>query len=227
MMIKALIFDFDGLILDTETTEYLSWQELFHSFDVPFPLAVWQQHIGTTTFDPGAYLEAQVGRVIDWNVIGPQRQRRDQELLAQETILPGVVDYLAAARQLGLRVGLASSSPHHWVDAHLERLGLRQQFATVVCRDDVGNQPKPDPAVYRLALQQLDVAPAEALALEDSLNGVAAARAAGVWVTAVPNKMTASLTFDQANYRINSLTDMPLARLIHKVVNGQQLTDTG
>lgn len=216
-MIDTLIFDFDGLILNTEFTEYLSWQEVFLSFDVPFPLEVWQQHIGTTTFDPITYLETAVGHPVDRATIEPRRRQRDRELLAQETIMPGVMDYLQSARAMGLTIGLASSSPHHWVDEHLQRLGIAPYFAVVACRDDVDDCPKPDPAVYHFALAQLGVAAKRALALEDSLNGVRAAKAAGVRVTAVSNNMTHALDFSLADYRLLSLADMPLSQLMSEV----------
>ncbi|MCL4264627.1 MAG: HAD-IA family hydrolase [Anaerolineae bacterium] len=216
-MIDALIFDFDGLILNTEFTEYLSWQEVFLSFGVPFPLAVWQQNIGAITFDPFAYLETALGQQVDRANIEPQRRQRDQELLTQETILPGVMDYLQTAREMGLRIGLASSSPHRWVDAHLEQLGIASYFTAVACRDDVDNCPKPEPAVYHFVLAQLGVTAHRSLALEDSLNGVRAAKAAGVRVTAVPNNMTHSLDFSLADYRLPSLDAMPLSQLITEV----------
>lgn len=216
-MIDTLIFDFDGLILNTEFTEYLSWQEVFLSYGVPFPLAVWQQHIGAITFDPFAYLETAVGHPVDRRAIEPHRRQRDRELLAQETIMPGVMAYLQAAQTMGLPIGLASSSPHHWVDEHLQRLGIAPYFAVVACRDDVDDCPKPDPAVYHFALAQLGAAANRALALEDSLNGVRAAKAAGMWVTAVPNNMTHALDFSLADYRLSSLADMPLSQLISEV----------
>lgn len=217
-MIKAIIFDFDGLILNTEMTEYLSWKELYAAFGVPFPQVVWLQQIGTVGFDPFVLLETQAGRALDRPAEEVKRRQRDQELLAQEMILPGVESYLAQARELGLRIGLASSSRHAWVDEHLQRLGLWQCFDIITCRDDVADRPKPDPAVYRLALARLGVAPAEALALEDSPNGIAAAKAAGVWVTAVPNTITHTLDFAQAHYRLRSLADMPLRQLITRIL---------
>ena len=110
-MIQALIFDFDGLILDTETPDYLSWRETYASFGVDLPLDAWRENIGSTgLFDPYLYLEARLGRPIDRTAVHARRKQRDNELLAAQTILPGVAAYLADARQLGLKIGLASSS---------------------------------------------------------------------------------------------------------------------
>ncbi len=216
-MIDALIFDFDGLILNTEYTEYLSWQEIFAAFGQPFPITQWQQNIGSTYFDPYAHLEAQIGRPVDRHTLEPQRRQRDRELLAQETMMPGVLAYLQSAREMGLPIGLASSSRHSWVDEHLQQLDITSYFTAVACRDDVGDCPKPDPAVYHFVLAQLGMAADRALALEDSLNGVRAAKAAGVWVTAVPNNMTHALDFSLADLRLNSLAHMPLSQLITEV----------
>jgi HAD superfamily hydrolase (TIGR01509 family) len=216
-MIDALLFDFDGLILNSELTEYLSWQEIFHVYGRPFPLAEWQHNIGSTSFDPYAYLETQIGRPVDRQTLEPQRRQRDWALLEKESIMPGVVDYLQSARESGLHIGLASSSRHSWVDGHLQRLGLTAYFDVVACRDDVADCPKPDPAVYHFVLAQLGVSPHRALALEDSLNGVKAAKAAGVWVTAVPNDMTRSLDLSLADVCLPSLAAMPLSQLIAEV----------
>lgn len=221
-MIRALIFDFDGLIFDSETPDFVSWQETYTAHGVELAREVWNAYIGTITFDPYQHLEELVGRPIDRTAVHAVRKARDNELLAAQTILPGVEAYLAQARELGLKVAIASSSDHDWVDGHLQRLGLFDQFEQIHCSDDVGGVGKPDPAVYHAAVAALGVAPHEALALEDSPNGVRAARAAGVWCTAVPNQMTRDLNFDHADYRLTALTDMPLRQLITEVTRASR-----
>lgn len=214
-MIKAIIFDFDGLILDTETTEYRSWQELYASFGCELPLTLWHEGIGTVgIFDPYNYLERQLGYTLDRPTLEAQRRCRDAELLAAEVVLPGVVAYLDAASSLGLRLGLASSSPRDWVVGHLERLGLLERFDVIFCRDDVSGRSKPDPAVYLAALAALGVTAHEALAIEDSANGALAAKRAGLYCVVVPNGMTRELKFDHADRRLDSLLDVPLSQLI-------------
>ncbi len=222
-MIKALIFDFDGLILDTETPDYLSWQKMYAEFGLELPLDVWHANIGSADlFNPYLYLEAQLGRPIDRQSVHDRRKQWDNELLAAQTILPGVESVLAEAQQLGLKIGLASSSDHAWVDNFLAKLGLEAWFEVVRCRDDVDGRSKPDPAVYLAAVEALDVSPQQALALEDSANGVAAAKAEGLYCTAVPNQMTRSLNFDQADRLLDSLAQIPLALMIDEVMkNGK------
>jgi HAD superfamily hydrolase (TIGR01509 family) len=221
-MIQALIFDFDGLILDSETPDYLSWKETYEAFGVELPLDVWNANIGSVHFfNPYTYLEELVGRPLDRDAIKARRRQRDDELMAQQTIMPGVADYLAAAREMGLKTAVASSSPHAWVDPLLARLGIADQFHAVCCRDDVGGRAKPDPAVYRAALAALDVRPTEALAFEDSPSGAAAAKAAGIFTVLVPNQMTRGLDFAHGDHRLNSLADLSLADLLrHALANG-------
>ncbi len=221
-MIEALVFDFDGLILDTETPDYLSWQKMYAEFGLELPLDVWHVNIGSTLFNPYLYLEGQLGRPIDRQAVHDRRKQWDNEFLAAQTILPGVESVLAEARQMGLQIGLASSSDHGWVDGYLEKLGLTDWFAVVRCSDDVDGRSKPDPAVYLSALQALDVPANRALALEDSVNGVAAAKAARMWCTAVPNPMTRGLNFDGVDFVVDSLAQMPLAQLIEEMLNGKR-----
>ena len=219
-MIRALIFDFDGLIFDSETPDFISWQETYAAHGVQLSREVWNAHIGAITFNPYLHLEELLGRPIDRDAVWATRKARDNELIAAQTILPGVEAYLAEARALGLKIAIASSSDHKWVDGHLQRLGLFDQFEQIHCSDDVGGVGKPDPAVYRAAVAALGIAPQEGLALEDSPNGVTAAKGAGLWCTAVPNQMTRDLNFDHADHRLNALTDMPLTQLISEVTHG-------
>ena len=217
-MIEALIFDFDGLILDTETPDYLSWKAVYESFACELPLAIWLDNIGSVDFfNPYTYLEELVRRPIDRTAVHAQRQQLDRALLAQQTILPGVESYLAEARRMGLKIGLASSSQHEWVDGFLAQLGLIERFDVVCCRDDVGNRGKPDPAVYLAALEALDVAAQHTLALEDSPHGSLAAQRAGLRCVIIPNQMTRALSFGPVDHRLDSLIDMPLLQLLVQI----------
>jgi HAD superfamily hydrolase (TIGR01509 family) len=214
-MIKAILFDFDGLILDTETPDYQSWQETYQAYGCELPLEIWKNNIGSVDlFDPVAYLEEQLGRPVNRRELHELRRRRDDELLAAQSTCPGVEAYLEEAAGLGLKIGVASSSRHAWVDTHLTRLGLIDRFDIICCRDDVDDRSKPDPAVYLAALHALEVRAGQALALEDSPNGVLAAKRAGLYCVVVPNQMTRDMRLDGADHRLNSLVDVPLAQLI-------------
>ena len=135
-----------------------------------------------------------------------------------ESILPGVWNYINEAKQLGLKLAIASSSPHSWVDAHAERLGIFHYFDVVICKDDVGaGRTKPNPDLFLLALDQLQVQKNEAVVFEDSPNGVKAANRAGVYVVAVPNSVTSLLVIEGANLILPSLSELTLSDLIRKV----------
>lgn len=219
-MIEALIFDFDGTIFDSETPDFYSWQQTYSEHGVELSLDLWAQHIGTVgSFDPFTHLQEMVGRGLNRNVVERRRKERDNALLAQQTVLPGVHAYLSEARTLGLKVGIASSSHHSWVDGFLAQLGLAEAFDVVICRDDVEDRPKPDPAVYLAAAQALRVAPQRALAVEDSNNGLTAAKRAGLYCVVVPNAVTRYLDFAAADHRLETLTEMPLTQLIARLVN--------
>lgn len=216
-MIRALIFDFDGLILETEGPVFQSWQELYQSYGCHLPFAKWATTIGTTDGgDPLDDLEKQVGRFPDRVVIDQKRLQRELDLIAARPIMPGVQEYLEDARRLGLKLGLASSSSREWVTGHLIRLGLIDSFDCIKTRDDV-RQTKPDPELYLAVLAALDIKPDQAVVFEDSPNGILAAKRAGIYCVVVPNELTRLLPIDQANKRLDSLADVPLENLLQEI----------
>jgi HAD superfamily hydrolase (TIGR01509 family) len=203
----ALIFDFDGTILDTETPEYYSWQEVYEAHGVELPLAIWTESIGrghdTATFDPYGYLESLIGRRVDANTIRPGRRARFYELMALEKPRPGIGEWLESARILGIPLAVASSSDRDWVAGHLKRLGLRDYFDVLRCADDV-TRTKPDPELYHAACTALNACPERSIAVEDSPNGLRAAKQAGMFAIAYPNPMTADLSLEIADLLIEN-----------------------
>lgn len=217
-MIRGLIFDFDGLILDTESSIYQSWNEFYQLHHCQLSFDVWAGGIGKeeAAYDPLTDLEALIGRRPAPAAIAARRQR-EAELIAVLAARPGVQSYLESARQLGLKIGLASSSKCNWVTGHLSRLGLLGYFDCLRAVDDVP-RAKPDPDLYLSALAGLGLAATEAIAFEDSPNGILAAKRAGLFCVAVPNEMTCRLPLDQADYRLASLAEMPLTDLLSMIV---------
>lgn len=217
-MIKALIFDFDGLILDTETPEVAVWKAIYaeHGFD--YPVELWSLTIGgwgEAAFDPGAALYKLAGPTLDLQAVRTQQREQSNALILREPILAGVTDYLAEAAGLGLRMAIASSSERTWVEPHLSRLGIKQYFEKIVCGDDVvPNHTKPFPDIFLKALSELQIRPDEAIVLEDSPNGVRAAKAAGMFVVMIPNPTTALLPKEPADLELKSLADLPLKELL-------------
>ena len=213
-MLEALIFDFDGLILDTETPEFVVLQEIYAEYNAELSIEKWGQIIGgrgASDFDPLAELEELAGISIARDALKERWQSESHRRIERNLILPGVLELLAEAEQRGLKLAVASSSPHSWVDAHLTRLKLFDRFPHIVCADDV-TRTKPSPELFLLALSKLNVRADRAVIFEDSPNGVQAANAAGVPVVAVPNPVTSQLAFSGENLRLESLEHFSLSR---------------
>lgn len=208
-MIKAPVLDFDGLILDTAYPEYHSWQLLYGEFDIPLPVDVWSASV----FTPYDHLESRLGRSLDRTAIRVHRRAHFQALMQSGTVLPGVQQILTEGRALGLGPGIASNSPRDWVVGYLEPAGLANCFDCLWCGDDVA-RVKPDPELYLCALGSLGCATSEAIAFEDSPTGIAAAKAAGLYCVAVPNRLTVHANLNQADLRINSLAELSLGQLV-------------
>ncbi|MEX2161838.1 MAG: HAD-IA family hydrolase [Anaerolineales bacterium] len=216
MVIKALIFDFDGLILDTELPDYESWQQVYQHYGCELAVEAWGQIVGGTgasDFDPHTHLEQLCGKALDREEIWVDRRKQYLDTINHQPVLPGVLAILDDAERRGLRLGVASSSPENWVRGHLARLGLYQRFDAIKTADDV-KRTKPDPELYLAALEALAIQPSEGIVFEDSPNGVKAAKAAGLFCVAVPNKLTAQLRLEHADLQLKSLADLPLSKLL-------------
>jgi HAD superfamily hydrolase (TIGR01509 family) len=210
--ISAVVFDFDGLVLDTEWPIYAAWCAVFEAHDADPPtIEEWAAGIGTTDgVEVEAWLLERAVRRFDIDVVNEARRAHRDALLAQEKVRPGVVAWLDEADAAGLGVAIASSSPDDWVDAHLGRLGLRHRFDPIVTAGGAF-RGKPAPDTYLEACAQLGVEPRHALALEDSPHGIAAAKAAGLHCVTVPHALTETLDLSAADLRLSSLSECTLA----------------
>jgi HAD superfamily hydrolase (TIGR01509 family) len=217
LLIRALVFDFDGLILDTEGPIYQSWLEVYQAHDVVLPFELWVKTVGSSNqaFQPQQHLEERLGRPLTQQVIERRVERRVELVLAQP-LLPGVAGLVDEAGAAGLKVGVASSSSRDWVSGHLERLGLLARFDCIRCRDDV-QRVKPEPDLYLAVVDCLGVPASEALAIEDSPNGIAAAKRAGLRCVVIPNPITAGLDLGAADLRLGSLADVTLRQLLDRL----------
>ncbi len=217
MTIRGLVFDFDGLILDTETPEYLVLQEIFKTYGTTLPLAEWNSALGASldAFDPLAYLALKVNKPLDQPALLKLWRVRSNILVQQQGPLPGVVKTIQRAQELGLKMAIASSSPRDWVISHLVHLKLLDPFEKILTAEDVLNI-KPAPDLYLKSVQALGLVPSEAMAFEDSPNGIQAARAAGLFCVAIPNPVSRLLNLDHADLVIESLASVTLDELIEK-----------
>ncbi|HEY9289619.1 MAG TPA: HAD family hydrolase [Candidatus Dormibacteraeota bacterium] len=212
-----MIFDFDGLIVDTEGPIFEVWQRIYREHGHELPREQWLTIIGTASgsFDPVLDLGRRLGEPLDAEEFNALERLYYREATAAQRLLPGIDRYLVDARRLGLRTAIASSSSRRWIDEHLERFGVGGRFETIVSREDV-ERTKPDPALYLVALERLSSPASRAIALEDSSNGIKAAKAAGIFTVAVPNAMTAAMDLSAADLRLESLAAMPLEDLIKR-----------
>lgn len=209
-MLRAFVFDFDGLILDTETPLIDAYAAVHAAHGVAFDRTRFLHGVGHAdySFDPWHGFSPHADRV----ALEVERRAAKDKIIQSLPVLPGVVPLLDAAREHGLRVGLASNSPHSWVDAHLQRLGLFARFEFIACREDAPS-PKPEPDLYRLVLNRFGLRGHEAVAFEDSHTGSLAAKRANLWCVVAPNESTAHHDLSRADWLVASLAEVDLAAL--------------
>ena len=219
MTIKGIIFDFDGLICDTETPELRAWEALFADYGFIFPFERYQETIGAVHNDetPFIFLEEMLNHPITRAEVKEKFSFIRNKLIDLEPIRPGILNYLKQSKFFGLEIGLASSSPRTWIDYHLGRLSISEYFGCIKTFNDV-SKTKPDPELFIKALACMGLKPNEVVALEDSINGVTAAKKAGLYVVVFPNEVTRFFEFDEADLVIDSPEEMPFDELI-KVFN--------
>jgi len=195
--LQGILFDFDGLILDTETPIFQAWKEKFKEHGKELLLAEWAEILGKSTDHLGP-IEVFLNEFPDESKraeITQEVKQTELELVHQKRPLPGVEDLIKKAKELGLMLGIVSSSDQDWVHSHLERLGLMEYFDHTSCADEV-EIAKPNPELYNLGLKKTGLAREKVLVLEDSPNGVLAAKRAELFCVAVPNQLTIQLPFD-------------------------------
>ena len=209
---RAALLDFDGLILQTETSGFASLRALFAARGAIYTLADYLQIVGTSNdvLDPFRLLEERTGRTWDRATLAAERSAHEARLNAHLTPLPGVVALLETAAARGWALAVVSSSPHDWVGGHLRRLGLVARFTAIICRGDAP-RVKPAPDLYFEALRQLAVTATDAVAFEDSYNGSLAAKCAGLRCVAVPHELTRGQDFSHCDLVVGSLAGFDLA----------------
>ena len=217
MPLRALIFDFDGLLMDTETTLWQSWVYEWRQHGLELdPDGFFADHGGDVSEQRYAALAAAVGPGFDRALSRARRTAYREELHRTLDLAPGIRAWFGRARELGLRLAVASSSPADWVCGNLARVGLLDRIELMACGNEV-TAHKPDPAVYLLALRRLGIGPAEALAFEDTPHGVAAAQAAGLRCVAIPNAFTPLARYAAADLVLTSAATRGLDETISAV----------
>lgn len=197
---SAVLFDFDGILVDTEWAIYQAWLTTFRNHGQELPLSLYTRCIGSDfdAWSPKTYLEDLTELGFDWLTMDSERQVAIQAALEKEGPIEGVVELLAKIREKGIPAAVVSSSSHNWVDGWIEKLGLGDFFTEIVCKGDAP-RIKPAPDLYLGAASKLRVPSGECLVIEDSLNGLISAHSAGMKAWIVPNRVTAGLDFTQAD----------------------------
>jgi HAD superfamily hydrolase (TIGR01509 family) len=216
---RAFLFDFDGLILDTETASRAGWQWLYRRLGQELPPEKWALMVGTVDgWDIWGHLEELVGEPLDRPAWNERRYAHELTLLEAEQLRPGIADYLAYAEEHGLKRAIVSSSSRRWIDMHLERLERAFGWDAIVTADHDPSRAKPQPTLYLEALEALGVLAGDAVAFEDSPNGAAAAKAAGIFVVGIPNNVTADLGLGRhVDLLLDSLADLAPSALVRRL----------
>jgi HAD superfamily hydrolase (TIGR01509 family) len=208
--IRALLFDFDGLILDTETASRAGWEWAYRELGHELPEEKWALIVGTTgAWSPMDYLEELVGEPLERDALNERRYAHELSLIEAEELRPGISDYLEAADERGLKRAIVSSSSRRWIDMHLARLEREAGWDAILTADGNHSRAKPSPVMYLEALELLGVRADEAVVFEDSPHGVRAGKAAGIYTVAIPNSVTRDYGLEEADVVVQSLADLP------------------
>ncbi|WP_273940675.1 HAD family hydrolase [Kutzneria chonburiensis] len=211
----AVLYDFDGLLIDSETAGLISWTEVYESFGHSIDRDHWlaETLAGRGPCMPKEQLAALVTETIDWDTVEALRLKRRDELLV---LRPGVREHLAQAEELGALTGIVSNAPDWWISQRLAAVGLEESRFDVVITKSAGLAKKPAPDAYLAALDKLGATAAEAIAFEDSPIGIRAARQAGIRCVAVPNAVTENFDLTIADLVLDRIDAVPLAELLDR-----------
>ena len=215
VLVEAVVFDFDGLLMDTETTLVEAWKAEWrhHGLELDLDDGFWPGHGGDTFASHTAKLAAAVGPGFDHDESFARRRAFREELHEGLDFRPGIRDWLAEARSSGLRVAIASSSAREWVVGNLERVGAVELFDQITTGDEVSRH-KPDPEIYQLALQRLGLKGEQTVAVEDTSHGTVAAAAAGMWTVAIPNPFVTPDAVQHADLVLSSAAELSLSEVL-------------
>ncbi len=224
MKIKAFIFDFDGLLVDTETPQMHTWQKLYRDLGAELRPEEWVQCLGTSpdAFDPVADLMSKTSKSFDKDELKKQFKLLSTQAIENESLRPGIIPLLEQAQNFGIAMAVASSSGKTWVESGLDRVGAGKYFQAVCTAEDV-TKVKPDPELFQLALKRLNIGSEEAIVFEDSPMGIRAAKSAGLACVAYPNSISIHLDLSKADLIANSVQDLDLARILDRFQHNHKM----
>lgn len=215
--VSAVVFDFDGLLMDTESTSLLSWEFEWHQWGLTLNRSTFfVDHGGDVTEQRYARLAAEVGPRFDRDTSHRRRTAYRDRLHDDLDIAAGLREWFTEAGDIGLHMAVASSSPRRWLEQHLGRAGVLEQFEVIAAGDEV-EWHKPAPDVYQLALKRLGMSADSAVAVEDTEHGVAAAQAAGLRCIAIPNPFVDTSRVNSADLVLTSAAELSLVAALRKL----------
>ncbi|PFH88684.1 HAD family hydrolase [Bacillus sp. AFS088145] len=217
-MIKAVIFDFDGLIVDTESVWFEAYNEVLQRYEVELTLQKFSEVVGTSDEILFDFINSNLKEPIEKELIEQMAKELVDEKLLEPALRESVEDYLISAKNAGLQIALASSSSREWVESFLKKLNIYEYFSVIKTKNDV-KKVKPDPELYLKAIEEIGVQASEAVAFEDSLNGLIAATKAGLHCVIVPNQVTSHLEFENHSLRLSSMAEKTLEDVIKHITN--------
>ncbi|MGG0177505.1 HAD family hydrolase [Gottfriedia acidiceleris] len=217
-MIKAVIFDFDGLIVDTESVWFEAYKEVLQRYELELTLQKFSEVVGTSDEILFDFINTNLKEPIEKELIEQMAKELVDEKLLKPSLRESVEDYLISAKNAGLKIALASSSSKEWVESFLKKLNIYEYFSVIKTKEDV-KKVKPDPELYLKAIEEIGVQASEAVAFEDSLNGLIAATKAGLHCVIVPNQVTSHLEFENHSLRLSSMAEKSLEDVIKHLTN--------
>ncbi|MEI5906457.1 HAD family hydrolase [Bacillus spongiae] len=221
-MIRGIIFDFDGLIVDTESVWFTVYADVLKDYQIELTLNEFSKCIGTSDDVLFKMLQSKTEIELNQQEIKKKTEQLYQLRMEELALREGVLDYLQAAKRLGLRIGLASSSSRQWVVGFLEKFNILSYFEVIKTKEDV-QKVKPDPALYSQALEGLNLESEEVIVFEDSLNGLIAATKVNLACIIVPNPVTRELAFSGHAHRLQSMEEQTLEEVIRVVTTKQKV----
>src|SRR3954471_4828946 len=215
--LRALLFDFDGTLWDSESAVLEAYRQLYAAHGQDLPSEDWARGVGTRGgFEPVADLEARLGRALEEGIADDAGWDRIVGSLEHVGLRPGVRAYIDEAQARGIALAIVSSNQRDWVEHHLKRMEVADVWDAVLTAGGDEMRAKPSPVLYAEALDVMGVQAEAAVAIEDSPHGIAAARAAGLYCVAAPNEVTASLDLSAADLKVASLEDLPFEELLRR-----------
>lgn len=214
-MLKAALFDMDGLMIDTEYLHHESFKAVLEEYGItPKPNKQGVIHIsGISAEDNWNHFKQQYGFEEDTNVLTQKKNDLHYKFLKEKvTALPGLLQLLKELRSNDYEIAIASSSIQPHIDLVVKTLGIGEYFGAIVSGDEVA-QCKPAPDIFLKAASKLGVPPSECVVFEDAMNGVKAARAADMHVIIVPNIYTSHEDFGAADKVMSSLEEIDMKLL--------------